>query len=154
MSENRDFITKYKVRLQELGVPSKVRNRIDWELLHYKCQPGFLIVANRILDAFSNGELSQLYLAFDGYRAPQLQLDMVKRNVSKALPWQSAHNYGMAVDFVGWNPAEQWNWQPADSPDWGMIGRIAVNAGMLRPIAWDKPHVEHPLWTSIKKLVV
>lgn len=154
MSELMDFVTKYKVRLSGLGVPQKVRNRMEWDLLHPKCAGNFLIVANRIVDAFQNEELTQLYLPFDGWRSPPLQLDMMKRNVSKAAPWQSAHNYGMAVDFVGWNPAAQWNWKPADDPDWGLIGKIAVNAGMLRPIKWDKPHVEHPLWTSIKHLVV
>lgn len=148
------FITKYLSRLQQAGVPASVRNRVDWHKLHPAVIGGFLIVANRIIDAHANGELTQLYLPFDGYRSPELQLDMVKRNVSKAGPWQSAHNYGLALDFVGWNPEAKWNWQPADSEDWKMIGIIATNAGMLRPITWDKPHVEHPLWTEVKKKLI
>ena len=82
------------------------------------------------------------------------QISLMKRGVSKAKPWQSAHNYGLAVDFVGWNLSAGWNWLPADHNDWKVIGDIANNLGLLRPIAWDKPHVEHPLWTSIKERLV
>lgn len=127
---------------------------MHWDELHPGVVAGFLLVANRIVDAFEAGNLTQVYLPFEGYRAPAMQLDLVKRNVSKAGPWSSAHNYGLAVDFVGWNKGELWNWQPADSADWKEIGVIATNAGMLRPITWDKPHVEHPLWHSVKKLLI
>lgn len=148
------FIEKYKSELEQLQVPSKVRDRVAWDLLHPKVVGGFLLVANRIVEAYRRKELTQLYLPFDGFRSPLEQLTYVRQRTSKAMPWQSAHNYGMAVDFAGWNKAEGWNWKDAEDPDWKLIGVIAVNAGMLRPIAWDKPHVEHPLWTSIKRQVV
>lgn len=149
-----EFVTKYQAAMQEAGVPAKVYRRVDWTLVHPKCIGGFILVGQRIIDAHRRGELTQLYLPFEGYRSPPQQIDLVRRNVSKAMPWQSAHNYGMAVDFVGWNEKDGWNWQPADSRDWQIIGQIATNAGMLRPITWDKPHVEHPLWHSLKRQLV
>lgn len=140
--------------MAELGVPTKVRERVKWDLLHPKVVPGFVLLCNRLLDAKEAGVLTQFYLPFQGYRDPLEQINLLKSKTSKAGPWQSAHNYGMAVDIVGWNLRDGWNWQPADSQDWKEVGVIAVNAGLFRPIAWDKPHVEHPLWSSIKRQVV
>lgn len=148
------FIDRMKLKMKDAGVPSKVRDRVAWDLLHPKVVGSFIIMTTRLIEAHENKHLSALYLPFEGYRSPLEQVSLMKRGVSKAAPWQSAHNYGMAVDFVGWSLPRGWFWEPADHPDWKVIAEIATGLGLGRPIAWDKPHVEHPLWSSIKQRVV
>lgn len=141
-------------KMEQAGVPTKIRTRVDWAFVHPKVRQSFIVLAHRLIEAHENKHLSQLYLPFEGYRNPMEQVSLRQRGVSKAGPWQSAHNYGLAVDYVGWNLKDGWNWQPADHDDWKMVGTIANNLGLMRPIRWDKPHVEHPIWTAVKSKLI
>ena len=63
--------------------------------------------------------------------------------VTNAKPWQSYHNYGLAIDVVPMNAANQPVW---NSKDWNKIGQIGKSIGLR----WggdfknlvDKPHFE------------
>lgn len=92
---------------------------------------------------------------FEGFRLPQRQYDLLARGkVTKAGPWESAHQYGLAVDFAcrGVDPVgmlTQWTWEAPDVV-WHFLRRVARSSGLDIPIRWDKGHVCHPLWNEIK----
>jgi len=96
---------------------------------------------------------------FEGYRHPKRQLDLLTRTKStKSGPWESAHQYGLAVDFAvrvrDVNPAAgvtftQWVWE--NEVPWGTLKILASREGLTVPIEWDKGHVAHPLAASFLK---
>lgn len=96
---------------------------------------------------------------FEGFRNPARQnyLFAVSKT-TKARPWQSAHQYGLAVDFAcrrivkDHAPGEGWYW--LDDAPWGQLKSLARGEGLDIPIAWDKGHVEHPIWNKIKAYLV
>lgn len=88
---------------------------------------------------------------FEGYRSPERQAYLLKRGDSKAGPWQSAHQYGLAVDIVPIVDG-QWSWN-VGADIWTHIASIAVRHGLVVPIGWDKAHVQHPLFAQAKRLI-
>ena len=105
-------------------------------------------------------------MPFEGYRNPLNQLLLLRQQTTKAKPFQSAHNYGMAVDFVKVrrdmmeDPSRKslaWTWSDRteqEKEDWNVLHRKARALGLLVPIAWDKPHIQHPLWDKISPFVL
>ena len=92
------------------------------------------------------------FAIFETYRTPlrQLQLFNSPKKVTKAPPWSSAHQYGLAVDFVpivrvpvagvnGYKTEFSW----ANEHDWTFLYDKAVQCGLFMPyFAWDKVHVQ------------
>lgn len=58
--------------------------------------------------------------------------------VTYALPGESLHHYGVAVDFVFWNK-NGWSWD--NNHPWDLLQKIAMNYG-ASVYDFDKPHVE------------
>ena len=56
---------------------------------------------------------------------------------TKAQAWQSAHNFGLAADFVPMDPDGLWSWR--DDEDWFWLGHRARECGLSQPIKWDRP---------------
>lgn len=81
---------------------------------------------------------------FEGYRSPERQTQLLRDHpkVTKAGAWQSAHQYGMAADYVWWDPESGWSWD--DALPWAFLD-IAVGEvpELVRPIQWDRPHIQH-----------
>lgn len=97
---------------------------------------------------------------FEGFRHPQRQYDLLARTKNtKAGPWQSSHQYGLAVDFAGLRIIDQmilpgsWAWDQVPEALWLRLKREAVRFGLDVPIAWDRGHVEHPLFADYRKLL-
>lgn len=89
---------------------------------------------------------------FEGYRHPARQLHVLNSGASKAPPWDSAHQYGLAADIVPCTTGPgKWNW--TDGPHWDYLAQAAARHGLTVPIAWDKAHVQHPLFLSVKRLL-
>lgn len=92
---------------------------------------------------------------FEGFRHPGRQHDLFTGGkVTKARPWQSAHQYGLAVDFAcrvidQMGQASGWHWP--DRGDWEWLKREARRVGLDVPITWDRGHVVHPVWNEYKK---
>lgn len=89
-----------------------------------------------------------LFLPFEAYRSPERQEQLYREGTTKAHAWQSAHQWGMAVDFVPYiNGA--WTW---DAPDdwWTYLLDCSRHCGLDVPIVWDKVHVESPLWIEAR----
>lgn len=121
----------------------------DLELLHPVARPVFLRLA-QLLDAdFIAGRTSTLFRPFETYRTPQRQLLLFQANKSKttnAGPWSSAHQYGLAVDFVAYR--DQWSWDASE--DWDHLRARATEVGLRNDIAWDRAHVEHPVFDQLR----
>lgn len=62
------------------------------------------------------------------------------KTVTRAQPWQSFHQYGLAVDFV-FHVDNKWSW---NEPKYGMWKELTVRAEHLglRSLSFEKPHVE------------
>jgi len=94
---------------------------------------------------------------FEGYRSPVRQMHLLTVDkTTKAGPWESAHQYGLAVDFAcrvidkyglgaGWSC-------PEDAP-WQVLKSLARANGLDIPIEWDRGHVQHPLWLQFRRFI-
>lgn len=89
---------------------------------------------------------------FEGARAPARQVDLYAKGrgegapghfVTKARPWESGHQYGMAVDYV-FLINGQWTWNEPSVGMWAQYTQLADAEG-LRSLSFEKPHVELPL---------
>lgn len=128
---------------------------MDWDLIHPKARTSFMRLEEDLTRAVLASEVNVWFRPFSGYRSPMDQIDLVRRGVSKAGPFQSAHNYGLAVDFVPFDDERKiFHWPDAKDACWDYLDRRVTQMGLLRPISWDRPHVEHPLWRVVKDRLV
>lgn len=60
--------------------------------------------------------------------------------------WRSYHNFGLALDFVGWVDSK-WSWD--NGLPWSDLGALALEAGLtwgIKVHGWvDRPHVQWPV---------
>ena len=92
---------------------------------------------------------------FEGYRSPEAQHMLFTETKSTHVDaWGSAHQFGLAVDIVpctldpqGARTLQDWSW--ARTHPWAKMHVDAAHCGLITPLAWDMPHVEHPIWLSI-----
>ena len=101
--------------------------------------------------AWNDKELEYPFHPFEGYRTPERQDHLyVVEKTTRARGWQSAHQLGLAVDFVP-KKSGQWFWPEADHRDWTVLGEAAASVGLIQPIKWDRPHIEHPAYEAIRR---
>lgn len=64
------------------------------------------------------------------------------RTVTRAHPYESAHQFGLAVDLV-FHVNGKWTW---DEPEWGLWDRMAQLARVagLEVLSFERPHVQMP----------
>lgn len=136
-------------------------------LLH----PKFSGVAQRLheelIRAYKAGRTHFCFEVFETYRPPDVQAGYLAKGTTKAGPWQSAHQFGLAVDFVpyiGPNDIQRatelfkkpiaggWIWPPLDFNDWRVLHDLAHATG-CRTIEWDAPHLESPLFDRVKNVL-
>lgn len=98
---------------------------------------------------------------FEGFRGPQRQYDLLTiAKTTKAGPFQSSHQYGLAVDFavavyendmfkIRYAPGP-WNW--TDRAPWSVLKELARSVGLDIPIQNDLGHVQHPRFSELLKL--
>lgn len=125
-----------------------VREPFNYERLHPKARVHYEALSTRLKDLHEAGRMKTLFLPFEGYRSPEYQnyLFHVKKT-TKARAFQSAHNYGLAVDYVAFQNGK-WSWD--DAHEWHIMAFEAQQRGLMTPIKWDKPHVQHPIWYQIR----
>lgn len=129
-----------------------IREPFDWTRLHPKARPHFAGLADWMVDQHKAGLTPTLFKPFEGYRSPERQEYLFSvEKTTKARAFQSAHNYGLAVDFVPFVDGK-WSWD--ENHDWGHLDYGARQRGLFRPIKWDRPHVEHPIWYAIKSHLI
>lgn len=128
----------------------------DLNLLH----PKFRGVAYRLRDILTSdhqaGITKTRFEVFETFRSPQRQADLLAKKTTKAGPFESAHQFGLAIDFVPYITGDEanalaesigegvfpgWNWH--SSHDWEHLRKVAKRLSLVT-IDWDKPHVQHP----------
>lgn len=84
---------------------------------------------------------------FEGFRTPGRQQALFNQNrpgkiITKARPWQSYHQYGLAVDFVLFVD-RKWSWSTSGqyAHAWDRLHQIGRRYG-LAPLSWEKPHLQ------------
>lgn len=140
-----------------------ISKRIDREVFQIKhthpvAQAAFGRLNDRMRKVvFDDGGKKFVHVAFEGYRSPERQAHLFTvEKTTKARPWQSAHQYGLAVDFACLRVENDmiipnsWFWAQADHKSWGELKRIAAVEGLDIPISWDRGHVQHPLWLVVR----
>lgn len=126
-----------------------MRTKPDFADLHMICRNQFLQLNDRLQLLAQKGDMIE-FRPFEIYRSPDEQDAAVARGVSKAKAWTSAHQYGLAVDFVPYVDGK-FDWH-VDLPHWVQLHEEARRFGLLAPIAWDKPHIEHPVFEIIRQV--
>lgn len=128
----------------------------DTRLLHPKFARVAINLQKRLIADHQAGVTKTLFKLFETYRDPMRQLEALAKRTSKAGIFESAHQLGLAADFVPYidgneaialgekigervNPG--WNWN--SSHDWDHLTNTAKRFGLVT-ISWDRPHVQHP----------
>lgn len=132
------------------------RREFSYEELHPKCRRDFQKLALRMEQVHRDKLTPHRLLPFEGYRSVERQLYLLNvTKTTKAGPWESAHNYGLSVDYVPFDPARGgWYWPDADDYSWKLLRIEANNLGLWNEIAWDRPHVEHPVWRAVRSTLI
>lgn len=124
----------------------------SYDALHPKVRQSFQLLEIRLAEAYAAKATPTLFKPFEGYRPPEAQTALLRQKRTKAGPWESAHNYGLAVDFVPWHPESGWSW--TGPHDWDCLRECATNRGLLNTIQWDRPHVEHSIWIAVRSHLI
>lgn len=119
----------------------------DVELLHPVCRDQFAALAVELTLQFKRGNIATHFKVFETYRSPERQREVQLAGNSKAGPWSSPHQYGLACDFVPYLRTG-WSWA-VPVHEWDELRAIATKRGFLNNISWDRPHVEHPSFSTI-----
>jgi peptidoglycan L-alanyl-D-glutamate endopeptidase CwlK len=95
---------------------------------------------------------------FETARFPSRQLDLYRRGrdpdapdfgrtVTRAQPYESAHQWGYAADLV-FHVGGRWSWEEPEAGMWQRMHRMAVRQG-LTPLDFEQPHVQLAGWRLI-----
>lgn len=137
-----------------------------------RCHPvargAFSHLTSRLAKGFDLQETKTWWRPFETYRSPVEQQRLYDsrnetgRMVTKARAWQSAHQYGLAVDYVALmlplnaestNAERQWSWD--SSYDWDYIARVVRDeyaGALVCDISWDPGHVEHVMFEDYRTI--
>lgn len=86
---------------------------------------------------------------FETYRSPERQAELFAKGrtapgkiVTRAKPWNSFHQYGLAVDIV-LHVNGEWSWsnEGAFATAWNELHSIGRKHGLV-PLSWEKPHLQ------------
>jgi hypothetical protein len=120
----------------------------DIGLLHPRAKTAFGSLRNELEDAFKRGKTRTYFKVFETYRTPERQTELLAGGTTKAGMFRSAHQFGLAVDFVPFNDGT-WSWDLRH--DWDFLRAAARGLGLKNEIAWDRAHVEHPVFEEVQK---
>ncbi|WBY54298.1 putative endolysin [Microvirus sp.] len=124
--------------------------------LHPEVRGVFSALAEDLVMAYQADKTEFLLEPFEGLRSPDRQAHLLSKGTTKVGPWKSAHQYGLAVDFVprrlNANGISEWHWPPTKHNDWEVLSELAAQHGLRTPISWDRPHVEHPYWRQVRNV--
>lgn len=126
--------------------------------IHPVAQHAFTALAARCRKKiFEHGPQPFAFMPFEGFRHPERQHHLLTvEKTTKARPWQSPHQYGLAVDFAACRVEKNmivpntWLWPDAADLCWDELKRMARAEGLDIPIQWDRGHVVHPLYNEVR----
>lgn len=119
------------------------------------------IFASRCIDLladltrqYESGKTQCRFEVFESVRSPARQNHLFAAKRSKATAWQSAHQYGLAADFVprvvrrsDGREVAGWTWDVPLS-QWDILRATATKHGLVNSIPWDRAHVESGMWSA------
>lgn len=118
--------------------------------LHPLVQRQFSDLAAALVRDYRSERTRTQFKVFETFRTPMRQLEILTTTKNtKAGPYRSAHQFGLAVDFVPFHAF--WSWDPEH--DYDFLAQRAKDFGLSVPYAWDKCHVEHPDFNAIRSFV-
>ncbi len=128
-------------------MPSELVRRLDLDKIH----PGFLMKALELLAACK--ARGATYYAISGYRSYSEQMKLYfqgRTSIGPIVTWaragESAHNFGIAIDFCKDADADRAGLQPSwAAEDYAILGEEAARLGLEWGGAWkkrDRPHVQ------------
>lgn len=141
----------------------------DISSLHPKFQGVVKRLQEYLIDAYETGRTKTRFELFEGFRDPKRQASMLAQGTSKAGPFQSAHQLGLAVDLVPHLSVEDakrfnathslfgdkavregWSWHALH--DYQYLRLTAeIQFKLSMPVfSWDKCHVEAPEFVMIR----
>src|SRR5687767_3221027 len=124
-------------------MPSNNLRDTDLSHLHPRVRGAAQQVAQRLQDNNDPFEI------FEAFRTPQRQAYLYAQGrtrpgdiVTRAKPWSSYHQYGLAVDFV-LKIGGQWSWDTSgqNRAAWNRMNEYGRQAG-LEPLSWELPHLQ------------
>jgi hypothetical protein len=122
------------------------------DLIHPRARMKFRELERQLISAFRAGKTSSDFRVFETYRSPMRQQAIYEESSGHtgAQAYESAHQYGLAVDYVPFNGGV-WSWD--QKHDWDFLRAAARGLGLKNDLSWDRPHVEHPVWEDVKKVL-
>jgi len=112
----------------------------------------------RLIRAHEASRLKVRFEIYETFRVPSRQEQLRLKGVSKAGAFESAHQFGLAIDFVPFlSQAEAvaigvlpgWYWPEITDEAWKVLKEEAKLCGLSVPISWDAAHVEYPGWKQL-----
>jgi peptidoglycan L-alanyl-D-glutamate endopeptidase CwlK len=109
--------------------------------------PIFREKARELLDRLAAESIP--FRLFEGFRSPERQQYLYSQGrtwpgpiVTKALPWTSYHQYGLAGDFVLFENG-RWSWETGGVRKgyWARLLEIGKQLG-LEPLRFEMPHLQ------------
>lgn len=111
--------------------------------------PGFREAVQGVLDELDRNDIP--LLVFESIRSPGRQTSLYGRGrnpsapdfgrtVTKARAYQSAHQFGLAVDLVFLVDGE-WTWEEPEGGMWASFHDIARGNGCV-PLSFEQPHIQ------------
>lgn len=123
-------------------MPEPTRN-FDPACLH----PVFRRKATELLEILTGEQIP--FRLFEGYRSPERQQYLYAQGrtrpgkvITRARPWMSYHQYGLAGDFVLFENGE-WNWDASgvNAMKWRRLEEAGKQLG-LEPLSFEAPHLQ------------
>lgn len=143
----REEVNRLNLKLKRIDPVFGVHR--DLELLAPREYPKFVMLYNTMQRLFREKKTRSKFEVFETYRTPQRQRYLFKlpERVTKADAFESAHNFGLAADFVPRDPDGTWSWDANE--DWDLLEVMAKQSGLSAPLKWDRPHVQSLLWPGV-----
>lgn len=136
----------------------------DVSLLNPKFAAVVVRLDKYLIDAHETGRTKTRFHIFETFRDPMRQAQLLAKGASKAGTFQSAHQFGLAVDFVpvidvaeagviakalGERVSAGWSWWSGH--DYDFLKAAAEKHGLTVPITWDRVHIEHPKFKKLRE---
>lgn len=127
----------------------------DIKLLHPKFRGVVRGLQADLTLAYETGRTKTRFELYETFRDPLRQADLFAKGVTKAGPWESLHQFGLAADFVPYLSNEEaielshakgervmpgWNWD--SSHEWDYLTNRAKSFSLVT-LDWDRTHVQH-----------
>lgn len=123
----------------------------DLQNLHPYTRLAAHALQNALLSLYGNKNLTKLWLVAEGWRSPMRQRFMHMLGNSANEAWNSAHQYGMAVDVVPADAGE--DWYTTNTPELTQIEKLARTFNLITLPDAHPGELVHTTWTALDKIV-